>query len=224
MSAYCTAPNCTSRLDQGQGCSGDNQCKSGHCADGLCCDSDCGGKCQRCNLGGTPGTCTNIPIGQDPDGECGGGGNACNGSGACANPEGNPCGADGDCLSAQCEDGVCCNLDCPGLCKRCDITVGTCTNVPSGQTVTGCNAVQACDGSGNCKKANGQTCATGTDCASNNCVDTYCCDTACSGLCRSCNGADTVGGQNGKCDFIKSGQDPANECSAACNGSGACQP
>src|SRR6185503_14031468 len=49
-SAYCTSPSCMPRLDQGQGCGGDNQCITGHCKDGVCCDTGCGGTCESCNL------------------------------------------------------------------------------------------------------------------------------------------------------------------------------
>jgi hypothetical protein len=57
-----------------------------------------------------------------------------------------------------------------------------------------------CDNAGNCsqpKKSNGQACGGGAECASNNCVDGVCCNSACGGLCQTCattgicRGADT---------------------------------
>ncbi len=55
-------------------------CKTGNCVDGVCCDTACNTTCKACNLAGTVGTCTNIPVGQDPGSECT---NACDGNGAC---------------------------------------------------------------------------------------------------------------------------------------------
>jgi hypothetical protein len=45
---------------------------------------------------------------------------------------------------------------------------------------------------------------------SKQCVDGYCCSSACSGTCEACN----LGGSKGTCTFISSGQDPSNECAA----------
>ena len=36
------------------------------------------------------------------------------------------------------------------------------------------------------KKPIGQTCLNGVECQTNNCIDGYCCDTPCTGFCRSC--------------------------------------
>jgi len=76
------AGGCTSLLNNGSACTLGSQCLSGQCVDGVCCNSSCAGVCQRCNLAGTLGTCTNILNGQDPDNECTGSA-VCNGSGAC---------------------------------------------------------------------------------------------------------------------------------------------
>src|SRR5581483_6157476 len=54
----------------GQPCADGTTCGSGHCADGVCCDTDCSGTCESCKLSGTVGTCTAIPSGQDPETEC----------------------------------------------------------------------------------------------------------------------------------------------------------
>jgi hypothetical protein len=69
---------------------------------------------------------------------------------------------------------------------------------------------------------NGEACTAGTAglCKTGNCVDGVCCDTACGTTCKACN----VAGSVGTCTNILAGQDPGNECTNACDGSGACQP
>jgi len=73
----------------GQPCISAGECQSGFCPsqDGVCCNEACDGFCRACadsKNGNSPGgTCANVPGGQDPDGECWGGGNDCNGFGDC---------------------------------------------------------------------------------------------------------------------------------------------
>ncbi len=47
-------------------------CGSGHCVDGLCCDTACDGACEACSSAKTEaaGTCLAIPADQDSDNEC----------------------------------------------------------------------------------------------------------------------------------------------------------
>lgn len=59
-----STPNCsgmgTCGIPNGSACTNNNQCVSTFCADGVCCNSACGGDCQACNLAGTTGTCSNV--------------------------------------------------------------------------------------------------------------------------------------------------------------------
>lgn len=64
-------------------------------------------------------------------------------------------------------------------------------------------------------KANGETCEAGSDCTSGNCVDGYCCDTACDTICEACD----LSGTEGTCTDVTSGNDPDNECDTSCSGS-----
>jgi len=56
----CAEQSCT--------CADDQDCASGYCVDGVCCDLPCEGSCQTCSS--TPGTCQVVPAGEDPDLEC----------------------------------------------------------------------------------------------------------------------------------------------------------
>ena len=93
-SFYCDAPQCKNALPNGDSCgTNDAACASGHCVDGLCCNNACAGTCESCAL--TKGTCTAVPAGQDPRGDCPGdtstgstpcGNGTCDGSKACSYP------------------------------------------------------------------------------------------------------------------------------------------
>jgi hypothetical protein len=122
--------------------------------------------------------------------------------------------------------------NCDGL-GSCDAGVVTsCGNYVcnAGQTacLTTCANHTDCTTSSYCtsntcvtKKPNGLACALGVECQSDFCVDNVCCDTACDGnggLCRACD----LGGTVGACTFVPDGQDPDNDCTLSCNGSGAC--
>jgi RHS repeat-associated protein len=47
----------------GLGCTSNNQCPTGFCASGVCCNSACDGGCGACNLAGNLGTCSAQPSG-----------------------------------------------------------------------------------------------------------------------------------------------------------------
>lgn len=72
--------------------------------------------------------------------------------------------------------------------------------------------------------ANGEGCTAGfaSSCASGNCVDGVCCESAsCTGACKSCN----VAGSEGTCVLAKAGTEVPGSCSGgqACDGSGNCK-
>jgi hypothetical protein len=154
-SSYCdmTTNLCASKKNQGAACSVPIECQSGQCIDGFCCNAACGGTCVACNLAGMEGSCSNIPVGQDPANECAGT-SVCNGQAACKKPNGETCNGGGDCVSQQCADGVCCGTSCGGLCKACDLagTEGTCTDVPAGTDPDNeCSGTSVCNGAGSCQ-------------------------------------------------------------------------
>lgn len=63
---------CLDDFPAGFGCVAADDCDSGLCTDGVCCNSTCTGTCAACDLTGTTGTCSAVPNGQDPDSECAG--------------------------------------------------------------------------------------------------------------------------------------------------------
>lgn len=52
-------------------CSKASDCPSGHCVEGICCDTACTDKCYSCALITSPGKCTVSPIGVDLRNDCG---------------------------------------------------------------------------------------------------------------------------------------------------------
>lgn len=66
----------------------------------------------------------------------------------------------------------------------------------------------------------GSNCATGADCDSGFCADGVCCESACAGVCVSCD----LSGRSGSCRAYGAGTDPESECAMgrACDGRSAC--
>ncbi|EYF00860.1 Hypothetical protein CAP_8949 [Chondromyces apiculatus DSM 436] len=182
--------------ENGQTCTDGDECLSGNCVDGRCCESACTGDCVSC--ANPTGTCANVDAGE-PD-TCGAG-SVCNAMGVCQEENGQTC-TDGDeCLSGNCVDGVCCESACTGDCVSCANPTGTCANVDAGEQDT-CADGSACDGAGACQEVNGQACTGEDECLSGFCVDGVCCDSTCEGACQACDAP----GAEGTC-----GDDPLAE-------------
>src|SRR5262249_17496666 len=63
---FCRAGVCTPVGNPGTPCSRSAECATGLCVDGVCCNSDCTGQCEACNVTGKEGTCiavTGEPVG-----------------------------------------------------------------------------------------------------------------------------------------------------------------
>lgn len=82
-SSFC-APSgvCELRRANGSSCASDEECESGACVDGICCNDACTGTCESCAVPGSVGSCVIVPAMTDPDGECGPAG-YCDGIGGC---------------------------------------------------------------------------------------------------------------------------------------------
>ncbi|MBN1605101.1 MAG: hypothetical protein JW940_00635 [Polyangiaceae bacterium] len=216
-------------LEDGSDCSVDLQCRSRHCVDDVCCDSECDGQCESCNESGKKGQCSTVqsgvPRGSRP---------ACDGTdpcqGECDGRSGKACsypGADVVCSPASCDGGT---VTTASVCNG----AGTCTgpetsHCASGQCESGgaarcegscspgsCGADAYCDATGACLplKDPGELCPDDdSQCEGNHCVDGVCCDSDCSGQCQMCD-------SSGTCVRVTSGAPRGDR--PPCDGSGTC--
>jgi len=136
----------------------------------------------------------------------------------CNTSPGGDCSASGcrECVTGlTCKDGYCCNGPCAGNCQTCAKTPGSCTTVTLNDDPDTCTGTNTCSLTGACLKQNGEVCSAASQCASNSCVDGYCCNSACSGGCDEC--ASTPG----KCSIVAQGNPGASPSCVGyvCNGS-----
>ena|GEM_PF-3032678 len=84
----CSAPGVCAPENRpnGDACSDGATCASGHCVDGVCCESACDGVCEACDVAEQTGLCVAYAAGTDPANECSGDG-VCSGERACVNYE-----------------------------------------------------------------------------------------------------------------------------------------
>lgn len=224
----CSAGHCVAKSN-GQSCTLDTECASGHCADGVCCNAVCGGGCQSCNQPGHLGACTSTSTPVASHGGCASDGSVCKGtcngvSGACTYPS-----AATTCRAASCANGTAtlmAHCDGAGHCPA--ATTVICDPYICGPTACasscagdpGCAADGYCDLSVNpgvCRQdlANGVACARDAQCASNHCVNGACCDSVCVGAtpggCQTC--------ATGTCGAVSAG---APCTGGVCDGNGTC--
>lgn len=231
---YCdtSTSKCVARNAPGTACTAVDQCASGFCVDGVCCDKACTGTCYACTKAkkgtGDDGVCGPIAAGTDPDNECAQDpvstcqhNGYCNGAGTCAfYAIGTACGSV-SCVGNSAVGKVCnsfneCKAEATGV--DCAPYVCGATGCPGSCTdSTQCTTGYYCSG-GLCvaQKTQGETCSTADECAKGNCVDGYCCDQACTAQCQACD----VAGAQGTCTTFSG--DPTAHNKNACNGTGAC--
>ena len=215
----------------GSSCSSASTCLSGHCVDGICCNTKCMEQCKQCVAQNGVGQCVNVAAGKQDliaTVPCSGS-KTCDGKGVCGVGNGQACSSATACGSGNCIDGVCCSSACTAACHACNLvgSEGKCTAIPSGQpdpkAATPASTTRACDGKGACKYIVGQTCSVGNQCVSDHCTDGFCCDAACKGTCRSC----ALTASKGSCGNIPAGLPDLNAsttCSGikSCDGQGHC--
>jgi hypothetical protein len=120
LPAFCSGGICRASLPDGSLCGSATQCDSGHCVDGVCCESACNGTCESCNQPAKLGTCAAV-AGSPRSGRP-----ACQGSGTCG----------GFCDGTN---RTSCSM--PGLSVACG--VGTCINGFTSEAPT-CNSNGVC--------------------------------------------------------------------------------
>jgi hypothetical protein len=186
----------------GAPCQSGEECATGACVDGVCCEQASCGACERCEGGGV---CVPVLAAADPD-SCA---TSCNGGGIC---EGEPGKANGatcingaSCESGFCVDGICCSAACSSPCDSC--------RVASGAPQDGVCGARACPGLERCNEARGGcvggavplygACTEGADCESGVCLDQRCCspgDPSCGFVCEDARTSlDTSSGARRSC-------------------------
>jgi len=182
---YCVSLNCVDRKQNGDTCGDDEQCLSGHCVAGICCDTECDGSCSSCAVSGNLGTCIAEP-------------GCCSDNTDC--DDSNPCTTDtcdsgaGDCSYApvsgcclqdsECDDGQACTID---TCQN-----NSCVNTDDASccaTAADCNDNDVCTfdfcfqslcenyAVPGCCKTDGE-CDDGNECTTDNCDSSNECDNA----------------------------------------------
>ena len=218
---YCNPSHqCVPELTAGAPCTTAESCGTGICVDGVCCNSQCTGQCQACNVATSPGVCSpitdKVPHGSRP--ACTGDGSACQGvcdgvnTGSCALP-----GSSTQCRAPTCTGGTATlvaacqgNGTCPavqtqacapGICQAASGPKAICV----GSNGTPCTADVECQTGNYCsagvcipKITDGTACAADSQCANGHCVDNLCCNSACDGQCEACD----VAGSPGKCTAV----------------------
>jgi len=189
-------------------CQNGNECASGFCTDGVCCDGPCDQLCERCNLPSGVGRCSAIPSGADPDDECEAQDvSTCGRTGACS-------GTRGRCQlyapATLCREQVCTggvrnnahSCDGSGTCVPPSPLSRNCSpytcDASGVECLGGCTADSECGAgysctAGICKRAKGTSCSEDTECASGFCTDGLCCESRCAGTCERCNGPARLG-------------------------------
>ena len=146
---------------QGETCGCDNECKTGHCVEGVCCETACTSGCQTCTAPDAGGLCVQRPAGATPrkpsdctkdsqvtcgqDGFCDGAGK-CRDYGATVTCQGGTCNGDSVVGAYACDGQGSCK---PGvtlmfcLPYRCDSTSGTCFEDCTDQSQ--CDSQHSCD-------------------------------------------------------------------------------
>jgi len=250
MGESCEGGSCGKKL-LGAVCDADAECKSGSCADGVCCSTACDGACVSCNQTGSVGSCE--PVAKDtadPHGICTDeGANSCGNSGVCDGQGGCSKYALGTtCGGARCEGGSMVPAPtCDGLgsCRPSD-AIACAPYICSGNACK-----RECEDTGDCVGGNtcigvscglrglGLSCDRNDQCKSGHCTDGVCCNQACEGICRFC----ALPGSNGVCKNVDNNlvdpraiageRNPQRACidegaascgrNGMCNGNGGCQ-
>jgi hypothetical protein len=195
-------------------CGAASDCHSGICSpDGVCCNLDCTENCRRCDLPGSVGTCSNVPLSLASTGR----GGIC-APYLCSGGTGCPTNCPVPDSTEYCAPGLYCTGS-PGMCQ---------TTLPVG---LGCTSDAACepgsDGARHC--INGVCCATACGGTCRRC-DVPGQEGVCaipigsdpSGDCAGELGCGGVCGASGECEYPQAGKSCQGPRCALCNAKGGC--
>ena len=160
---YCSGGVCVPKVQNGKACGSGLQCQSTYCVDAVCCDQDCKGQCQACDVSGSTGTCSTVTDSGPPHGgrfRCDGSGpckGVCNGSkpDGCTLPDSSVLCAPPSCTSEVATSAAACNGS--GACSMPE-TKSRCSPFVCG--VTSCRTLCAAP----------TDCVRGYDCIAQHCV------------------------------------------------------
>ncbi len=209
--------------DLNQACSSDAQCGSGHCEcqDSLCSSRRCSVVACVCgfNASGTTADCDGAltDTTDDPE-DCAAAGQSCY-AGICKRDNTEPCSADGECGSGNCEctEATCAARRCAAatcLCRFDAGADGSCDGVLAAgyDDPEDCAALGSSCYGGACKKDDAESCVADDECGSGNCECTSpdCLARQCNAIACAC-GYDTLA--NGSCDAnLTPGTDDPEDC------------
>ncbi|WP_437591635.1 hypothetical protein [Sorangium sp. So ce1000] len=88
----------------GRACAAPEDCASGRCVGGICCDTACDGICMACDVEGSVGTCSPLGPGVEDTPDCVLENEVCDGMGACKLAPGRRCHRDESCASGVCRE------------------------------------------------------------------------------------------------------------------------
>lgn len=213
-------------------CEADADSSSGHCVDGVSCDTARCAPCERCDAPGSLGHCSAVLQAEDLD-SCSGT-NVCDREGRCSAKLGASCDDTRGCGEGVCVRGTCCDAPCDGSCESCKGSEnilerdGICAPSKAGvhphedcpdDGVDSCQRDGTCDGARACRLYTQEVCNP--------------CERSCTGPCESCKGSENIADLDGVCAPTKAGLDPKEDCpddgiascqrDGTCNGSRGCR-
>lgn len=167
------AGTCVQR-EQGDECSDDDECTTGFCSDGHCCDSACNGQCESCAAAGSLGVCVPVTTPRTP----------CGGTGSCAGF----CDGTAQNRSSCTFPGESTTCGSPASCTNSTFTsAGTCSGTGACEAGTMMSCMYGCRSDGVPGCAN--DCPDGQDFCGGSCTNTQSNPSACGSTCRVCSGS-----------------------------------
>ena len=161
----CAGDTCGKNMD----CAGTTTC-----VDKVCCTTACGGTCQACDVPGSLGTCTPVPVGDMDPGTCADPALACDGAKNCKAGTGKTCMLNSDCASSTCLAGFCRAPNGKPCVDNAECASKLCTN----NTCAGCAVDADCPSkscvANVCRAPNGSPCDVAADCVGGKCQGDLC--------------------------------------------------